>query len=42
MSVSKWAWRPECDNDACPGDCDLCSSVYDDECEDCEVGNESD
>lgn len=24
MSVSKWAWREECDNDYCPGDCDIC------------------
>ena len=24
MSVSKWAWREECDKDYCPGDCDNC------------------
>lgn len=25
MSVSKWAYSPElCDNEICPGDCDLC------------------
>lgn len=25
MSVSKWAWRPECDNHVCCGDCDECA-----------------
>lgn len=30
MSVSRWAYIPECcDGDACPGDCDLCSKAQD-------------
>lgn len=39
MSVSKWAWIPECDNRVCCGDCDECTA-YDnnDECENCKVG----
>ena len=36
MSVSKWAWQPECDNRVCCGDCDNCTA-YDGECEDCKV-----
>lgn len=36
MSVSKWAWIPECDNRVCCGDCYECSA-YDEECEECEV-----
>jgi len=35
MSVSKWAYTPEkCDGDYCPGDCDNCSKVNEDESED--------
>ena len=41
MSVSKWAWMPECDNRVCCGDCDECTA-YDGACEDCEVDNEPD
>lgn len=41
MSVSKWAWEPECDNRLCCGDCALCSA-YDGECEECEVNNGTD
>lgn len=42
MSVSKWAWQPECDNRVCCGDCDECSAL--DECEECmiEVEDEPD
>lgn len=24
MSVNKWRYTIECDNDYCPGDCDYC------------------
>jgi len=35
MSVSKWAYTPEkCDGDYCPGECDNCSKVNEDESED--------
>lgn len=29
MSVSLWAWRPECDDEGCCGDCDLCRKAED-------------
>ena len=31
MSCSLWRWTPECDHDACPGDCDFCSKNMEDE-----------
>ena len=35
MSVSKWAWREECNKDYCPGDCDNCPKAdEEDESED--------
>ena len=27
MSVSLWAWRPECDDEGCCGDCDKCKKA---------------
>ena len=26
MSVSKWKWTPQCDEDYCVGDCDNCEN----------------
>lgn len=34
MSVSKWAWREECNEDYCPGDCDNCPKAEESEDED--------
>lgn len=30
MSVSLWRWSPECDDELCVGDCDLCGFEPDD------------
>ena len=29
MSVSKWKWTPQCDEDYCVGDCDNCEKGED-------------
>lgn len=34
MSCSLWRWTPECDNDLCVGDCDLCNKDAEEEEED--------
>lgn len=31
MSVSKWKWTPQCDDDYCVGDCDNCEKGEEDE-----------
>ena len=31
MSVSLWRWSENCDNQYCPGDCDLCNKEETDE-----------
>jgi len=28
MSVSKWKWTPQCDEDYCVGDCDNCEKAF--------------
>ena len=42
MSVSKWAYIPECcDGEPCPGDCDICSKAEENVAEMWNGSNES-
>lgn len=31
MSCSLYRWSPDCEDDYCPGDCDLCNKNNEDE-----------
>ena len=40
MSVSLWRWTEDCDNQYCPGDCDLCEKTKREEAKRIETVNE--